>query len=94
MRRIYNSLLQRPDSDPTLTDWARKYVKENMRLTGVVQFTGPDTTESSWGTAARNRASTISIFHIGLSKAGFLDIRIRSKACSCPKLILSFCSER
>jgi hypothetical protein len=40
---IYNSLLQKPDSDPMLTDWAKKYVKENM------QFTSPTNTETSWG---------------------------------------------
>ncbi|HTR43859.1 MAG TPA: hypothetical protein VMH87_19790, partial [Pseudomonadales bacterium] len=63
---IYNSLLQKPNSDPTLTDWAKKYVKENMQLTGIVQFTSPATTESSWGpevaTATRKSPYFILVF--------------------------------
>ncbi len=50
---LYTSLLQKPNSDPLLIDWAKSYVKKNMQLTGSIQFTGPTTTESAWGNDAR-----------------------------------------
>jgi len=49
---IQSSLLVRPNSDPLLLHWMENYAEQNMQLVGLVEFTGPQTTEDIWGPAA------------------------------------------
>jgi hypothetical protein len=49
---IHSSLVWRQDSDPLLLNWMGTYAQQNMRLVGVIQFTGPQTTETVWGPGA------------------------------------------
>jgi hypothetical protein len=48
---LYSSLLVRKDSDPLLLSWTQNYVRTNMQLVGVIQFTSPQMTEAAWGPA-------------------------------------------
>jgi hypothetical protein len=47
-----SSWLFRPDSDYHIMDWMEGYVKQHMRRVGLIQFTGPATTEEVWGPEA------------------------------------------
>jgi hypothetical protein len=49
---IPTSWLRKPDSSLLLLDWAGGYVQKNMRQVGLIQFTGPQTTEAVWGPGA------------------------------------------
>ena len=46
------SWLRKPDSSLLVLDWVAGYVQKNMRQVGLIQFTGPQTTETVWGPAA------------------------------------------
>ncbi|MFA7345273.1 MAG: glycosyltransferase family 39 protein [Terrimicrobiaceae bacterium] len=46
---IPTSWLPRPDSSHLLLDWVGGYVKRNMQPVGLIQFTGPETSEAAWG---------------------------------------------
>jgi hypothetical protein len=39
----------KPDSSTLLLDWMNGYVNKYMQLAGMIQFTGPQTTETVWG---------------------------------------------
>lgn len=49
---IPTSWLARPDSCQLLLNWVGGYVKQNMQPDGLIQFTGPQTTETVWGPEA------------------------------------------
>ncbi len=46
---IPSSWLLEPNSTRWLLDWNTAYVKQNMQLVGLIQLTGPQTTEAVWG---------------------------------------------
>lgn len=50
---VANSWVALPGTSHLLLDWTRRYVLQNMQLTGLIQFTGrPQTTEAVWGPEA------------------------------------------
>lgn len=59
---INSSLLVRKDSDPSLLAWTQNYVSTKMQLVGIVQFTGPKTTEIVWGPAVQTTPRVSSYF--------------------------------
>jgi hypothetical protein len=46
------SWLEAPGSSHLLEDWVKNYVTKNMQPVGVIKITGPQTTETVWGTPA------------------------------------------
>jgi hypothetical protein len=60
------SWMVRPGSDCLLFTWMGRYLDENMQLVGLIQFTGPRTTETVWGPGATTTPLTsqycISVF--------------------------------
>jgi len=54
-----------------LLDWMDDYVQRNMRQVGLIQFTGPQTTETVWGPAAATTP---------LSTKDFVSIFVRSRS--------------
>lgn len=50
---LYPSLLVRANSDLSLLNWTRNYVRQNMQLVGLIEFTGLQTTKTVWGPAAK-----------------------------------------
>ena len=49
---IPTSWLEQTGSSHLLLDWARGYVEQHMQVSGLIQFTGAQTTESAWGADA------------------------------------------
>ena len=68
---VPTSWLRRPDSSLLLLDWVAGYAQKNMRQVGLIQFTGPQTTETVWGPAA---ATTL------LRSTDFVSVFVRSAA--------------
>jgi hypothetical protein len=49
---ISYSWLRKSDSNPLLFNWLDGYLRQNMQLVGMINFTGPQTTETVWGSDA------------------------------------------
>jgi Dolichyl-phosphate-mannose-protein mannosyltransferase len=75
---IYASLLERPNSDPLLLNWVRGYVKQNMRLVGVIQFTSHQTTSDVWGTDAETTSLDSPYYILVYRKSGSINTQPKS----------------
>ena len=59
---IPTSWVVQKNSSPELFDWMVRYTKQNMKMVGLIQFTGPNTVETVWGPKAADTCA-FSILH-------------------------------